>query len=436
MRVERRSWDGSDPRGLAAELRAAAECELPAGIAEAVATTIESVRVGGDATVIELGERFDGARAAALRVPDEELDRALDSLRPGLREALKRAAANIETVATAQAASSWTSEPDAARIEIAEVPVAAAAVYAPGGRAPYPSSVLMGAVPAVVAGVERVAVASPPGPGGLPHDVVLAAARIAGATEAYAMGGAQAIAALAYGTESVSPVDVIAGPGSPWVQEAKLQCSRVVGIDGYAGPSELMVVCDGSADPLPLALDLLAQAEHGPDSPLLVVSPSGDALEAIGDALDRLAPGRPSAHDARVDLVTVDSGGMAAAAALAQAYAPEHVEVVCDGAEEIAAELTTSGCVFTGLGAAVAFGDYAAGSNHILPTGGAGRFTGPVGPGTFRRRISRVSVDRVAAGPLAAAVDEIARAEGFPVHGESALRRVGEDASGPGESAS
>lgn len=434
IRVETRRWEGGDATALASELRIAAAAELPTGIGAAVAETIEAVRARGDAAVLELGERFDGARAAALRVAGEALDAALAGLDGELRAALERAAANIEAVAAAQPPGSARPRTDAAVVEIDEVAVSAAGIYAPGGRAPYPSSVLMGAIPARVAGVEHLAVASPPGPGGLPHPAVLAAARIAGADVVYAIGGAQAIAALAYGTESVARVDVIAGPGSPWVQEAKLQCSRVVGIDGYAGPSELLVICDGSADPEAIALDLLAQAEHGPDSPLVVVTADPGIGAAIAAAVEDLAPARPTAHDARLDLLEV--GGLEDACALAQAYAPEHVEVICADAPELAAHLTTAGCVFVGAGAAVAFGDYAAGSNHILPTGGAGRFTGPVGPGTFRRRISRVALDAASAASLAPAVDVIARAEGFPVHGESALVRAGRKAPQAGEQAS
>lgn len=434
IRIERRDWDGDDPRRAAAALRDAAAAEQPAGIDAAVAATIAAVRDRGDAAVIELGERFDGARATSLRVPDDEIDAALAGLDDGLRAALECAAANITAVASAQTPSSWSPEPDAAAIEIEEVAVGAAGIYAPGGRSPYPSSVLMGVLPARVAGVGRVAIASPPGADGLPHPAVLAAARIAGADEVYAAGGAQAIAALAYGTESIAAVDVIAGPGSPWVQEAKLQCSRVVGIDGYAGPSELLVVCDGGAAPEPIALDLLAQAEHGPDSPLLVVAAEREALEAIATAVAALASERPSTADARLDLVTAPS--LADAVALAEAYAPEHLELICTGAEEIARRLRTPGCTFVGPRSAVAFGDYAAGSNHVLPTGGAGRFTGPLGPGTFRRRVCRVTIDSRAASSLAPAVDVIARAEGFPVHGESALARADENTADPGEQAS
>ena len=249
----------------------------------------------------------------------------------------------------------------------------------------------MGVIPAVAAGVGRVVVASPPGPDGLPHQGVLAAAGIAGAHEVYAMGGAQAIAALAYGTESVEPVDVIAGPGSPWVQEAKLQVSRVVGIDGYAGPSELMAICDADAEAAWLALDVCAQAEHGDDGVLVVASTDPGVLERIAVEVDRIATESPSVHEARVDLVEVPD--LDAAVALAEALAPEHLELDCAGAADRALTITTSGCVFVGSRGGAAFGDYAAGSNHVLPTGGAGRFTGPLGPGTFRRRISRVTLD-------------------------------------------
>ena len=434
MRIERRCWDGADPARLAGDLRAP-ESEATASIATAVAVTIDEVKTGGDRAVIDLGERFDGVRVDALRVREDALTAAPAAIDPRLRDALVRSAANIRNVAEAQLTASGVPElVDGQRITVAELPVGAAAVYAPGGRSPYPSSVLMGVIPAVVAGVGRIAVASPPGPDGLPHVAVLAAARIAGVSEAYAMGGAQAIAALAHGTESVERVDVIAGPGSPWVQEAKLQCSRIVGIDGYAGPSELMAVCDATADPTWIALDLVAQAEHGDDAPLVVASPDGTVLDAVAAAVKRLAGDRPSAMDAR--LIVVETPNLDRALALSEAFAPEHLLLACDDAAELAERVTTAGCVFVGAHSAVAFGDYAAGSNHILPTGGAGRFTGPVGPGTFRRRISRVALDAGSAAALASTVDVLATAEGFPVHGESAVARAEGDASGPAEQAS
>jgi histidinol dehydrogenase len=420
MRAERQ--DGGDVRELAARLRGAG-AERREEIAAAVAVTIAEVRDRGDEAVLELSDRFDGVRPEQLRVGDEALDEALAGLPAYLRDALERSAANIRAVAEAQAARSIEADLDAGQwVTVAEVPVGAAAVYAPGGRSPYPSSVLMGVIPAVAAGVERVAVASPPGAGGLPEPVVLAAARIGGAGEVYAMGGAQAIAALALGTATVEAVDVIAGPGSPWVQEAKLQCSRVVGIDGYAGPSELMVVCDASADPDWVALDICAQAEHGNDGLLVVASPDHVVLDAVAGAVERLAASRPSVHDARLALV--ESPDLEAALALSEALAPEHLELICAREQELAGRITTAGCVFIGREAGAAFGDYSAGSNHVLPTGGAGRFTGPLGPATFRRRISRVTIGPAAAASLAPTVATIADSEGFPVHGESATARA------------
>jgi histidinol dehydrogenase len=420
MRTERH--DGGDARGLATRLRAAG-AEGREEIAAAVAVTIADVSDRGDEAVLELTDRFDGVRPEQLRVEDGELDEALGGLPAYLRDALERSAANIRAVAEAQAPhSSEVALDSGQRVTVDEVPVGAAAIYAPGGRSPYPSSVLMGVIPAVAAGVERVVVASPPGPGGLPEPVVLAAARIAGADEVYAMGGAQAIAALALGTASVEPVDVVAGPGSPWVQEAKLQCSRMVGIDGYAGPSELMVICDADADPDWVALDICAQGEHGDDGLLVVAAADPAVLDAVACAVERVATSRPSVHDACLALVATPD--LDAALALSEALAPEHLELACASQEELAARVTTAGCVFIGREAGAAFGDYSAGSNHVLPTGGAGRFTGPLGPGTFRRRISRVAIGPAAASALAPTVATIADSEGFPVHGESATARV------------
>lgn len=420
MRLERRRWNGADPRSLAVELRSVGEPDFT--VATAVDETIEAVRVGGDAALMELGERFDGNRARSLRVDAGDIAAAAAALPDELRSAIERSAANIRAVAEAQIALARDAVlAEGQRIEVVEVPVASAAIYAPGGRAPYPSSVLMGVIPAIAAGVGRVVVTSPPGEDGLPHRGVLAAAGIAGANEVYAMGGAQAIAALAYGTESVERVDVIAGPGGPWVQEAKLQVSRVVGIDGYAGPSELMAICDADGKATWLALDLCAQAEHGDDGVLVIASTDPGMLERIAAEVERIAAERPSVHDARIDLVEVPE--LDAAIALAEALAPEHLELDCAGAAERALTITTSGCVFVGPQGGAAFGDYAAGSNHVLPTGGAGRFTGPLGPGTFRRRISRVTLDPSSAAALAPVVDAFARAEGFPVHGESATAR-------------
>jgi histidinol dehydrogenase len=281
--------------------------------------------------------------------------------------------------------------------------------------------VVMCAVPARVAGVDRIALASPPGPAGAPHPLVLAAAALCGVEEIYAMGGAQAIFALAYGTESVAPVDVIAGPGNAWVREAKRAVYGQVGIDSLAGPSELMVIAGHDSDPDWIALDLCAQAEHGADSPLLVAGVEEHVLDAIDAAAEGAAADRPSVADAPLAIVAVPD--LEAAANLANAFAPEHLELFDEDASLLAERIRTAGCVFAGRHGATAFGDYVAGSNHVLPTGGAGRFSGPLGPGAFRRRISVVEIGEEAAAALAPQVDVLARAEGFPVHGESAMIR-------------
>lgn len=423
MRVQFVSPEG-DPATLAVELRrpGAAEGE---DVAAAVAETIAAVREGGDQALRELSVRFDGATSESLWVPENALDDAVETLDSALRDALETSIANVRAVAEGQIRS--PSGPKVTlrqgqSVVIDEVPVGSAAIYVPAGKAPYPSSVVMGVVPAQVAGVERVVVASPPGPSGVPADAILAAAALCGADGVLAAGGAQAIAALAHGTETVAPVDVIAGPGSPWVQEAKLQCSRVIGIDGYAGPSELLVIADADADPRWLALDLMAQAEHGPNGLLVAASPDESLLRRLGEEIESASTTRPTVTDALVSLVQVDD--LAEALALAESLAPEHLQIDCAGSADLGAQASTAGCVFIGPRSATAFGDYAAGSNHVLPTGGAGRFSGPLGPGTFRRRISRVSIDADAAAELAPTVDTIARAEGFVVHAESAVART------------
>jgi len=239
--------------------------------------------------------------------------------------------------------------------------------------------------------------------------------------EIYAMGGAQAIFALAYGTETIAPVDVIAGPGNAWVREAKRAVYGQVGIDSLAGPSELMLVAGHDTDPDWAALDLCAQAEHGPESPLVVAAVEENVLDAIAAAAERAASSRPSVADAPLGLVQVRD--VEEAIDLANAYAPEHLELLETDAALMADRVRTAGCIFVGRHGATAFGDYVAGSNHVLPTGGAGRYAGPLGPGAFRRRISNVELTEAAARELAPHVDALARAEGFPVHAESAMIR-------------
>jgi histidinol dehydrogenase len=386
----------------------------------------EKVLRGGDAAVLELTAQLDATESppSALRVAPGEIAAALLELDSALREALEVAAANIRAVAEAQLRPepAPVELPQGQTVRVREVPVAAAGVYAPGGRAAYPSSVLMCAIPARVAGVERIALASPPGPGGRLNPLVLAAAALCEVEEIYAMGGAQAIFALAYGTETVEAVDVIAGPGNVWVQEAKRTVSSAVGIDSYAGPSELMVIAGHDVDPRWAALDLCAQAEHGAEGPLVALAVEEAVLDAIAVATQRLVEQRAGIGDAPLALVQVPD--LDTAIDLANAYAPEHLELLADDAVLLADRVTTAGCVFVGSHSATAFGDYVAGSNHVLPTGGAGRFSGPLGPGIFRRKIATVEVPPDAAAKLAPHVDTIARAEGFPIHAESAMIRA------------
>jgi histidinol dehydrogenase len=422
VRVERIEWDGSDAEALANRLRHRAEA--PPQLAERVAAIIELVRAGGDEALQELSVELDGADQPpeSLRVPAEAAEEAYANLDQDLIEALGLAAANIREVAEAELRlPAYTELSQGQEVSVLERPVASAGIYAPGGRAAYPSSVLMGLIPARAAGVTRTVLVSPPGPDGTLPQAVLAAARIADTDEIYAIGGAQAIAALAIGTASIKTVDVIAGPGNAWVTEAKRQLYGTVGIDGLAGPSELVVIADASAGARKVALDALAQAEHGPDSPVVVLSDAVALLDETAAALESLSVDRPSVADAPIALVETPS--LTHALELSDAFAPEHLELRFEGADQRAAS-RIAGCVFVGEAGATAFGDYTAGSNHILPTGGAARFSGPLGVGAFTRRMSIVDVPRSAAAKLFEATDTIARSEGLPVHGESAIAQM------------
>ena len=399
MRIERAEWDGAEAPAFAGRLRALAPADD--AVTADVARIVERVRTGGDAGLREVAERLDEAVPESFRVDPEAVAAAPGLLEPEVRDAMRVAATNIEAVARAELEVRMrpaTSDlPEGQRVEVRDEPIATAGVYAPGGRAAYPSSVLMCCIPARVAGVARICVASPPGAAGRPNAGVLAACVLAGVDEVYAVGGAQAIAALAFGTETIDPVDLIAGPGNRYVTEAKRLVWGEVGIDGFAGPTELMVVADGMANPEWIALDLCAQGEHGDDSPLIVASADLVLLDRIAELVSDLVPDRPSVADAT--LVLVYTRGLETALTLADAVAPEHLELAFEGADETVARARVAGCVFVGAGGAAAFGDYAAGSNHVLPTGGAARFGGPLGPGTFRRRTSVVTLPSASATP-------------------------------------
>ncbi|HEX4751402.1 MAG TPA: histidinol dehydrogenase [Solirubrobacterales bacterium] len=419
MKLQRFEWVGA-----AATAAAARSWSTEAAPPVEVDSIGGLVREGGDAALLALTKRYDApaAEIEGLRVDPAEAAAALAAIDPTLREALETAAANIGAVAAAQLGEERTVDlPQGHSVRLREVPVGAAGLYAPGGRAAYPSSVLMTVVPARVAGVERIALVTPPAPDGRVHPVTLAAAALCEVEEIYAIGGAQAIFALAFGTETIEPVDVVAGPGNAWVQEAKRAVYGTVGIDSLAGPSELMVIAGHDTEPEWVALDLCAQAEHG-DGALLVAAVELHILDAVAAATEKLAELRPSVSPA-APLALVHVPDSTDAVDLCNAFAPEHVEIFEEDASLLAERITTAGCVFAGRWGATAFGDYAAGSNHVLPTGGSGRFTGPLGPGAFRRRISTVEIDHAAAAALAPSVDAIARAEGFPVHAESAMIR-------------
>jgi histidinol dehydrogenase len=381
-------------------------------VADQVAAIVERVRAEGDAAVLALTRELDtgGAEPWPLRVEALVLQQALAALPDPLREALELAAANVRAVALASLrADQDVPLPQGQTVTVREVPVSRAAIYVPGGRAPYPSTVVMGAVTAQVAGVEEVVVCSPPRKDGDVDPTVLAACALCGVEEVYRMGGAQAVAALALGTDGVPRVDVIAGPGNVWVQEAKRQLSGVVGIDSFAGPSELAVVFSEGADPALVALDMRAQAEHGPDSRVVGLTPSPDLAAAVAAAVE----------DAGCE---VREASLEDALAFVEEIAPEHLQLMGPEAELLAPRVRHAGCVFVGQGSGTAFGDYVAGSNHVLPTGGAARFASALSVRTFRRVVTEVRV--APSEKLARAGATIARAEGFVGHAESMEARI------------
>lgn len=421
MRPRRFEWAGAAPTARA--VRAWASESAP----DIDLAPIErEVREEGDAALRRLTERFDATEQPldSLRVERADADEALAGIDAGLRESLELAAANVRTVAEAQLGGEAQAVrlPQGQTVRVGELPVASAGVYAPGGGAAYPSSVLMGCIPARVAGVGSLTLVTPPGPDGRIDPLVLAAAALCDVDEIHPIGGAQAIFALAYGTDTVRAVDVIAGPGNSWVTEAKRAVFGQVGIDSLAGPSELMLVAGHDSDVEWAALDLCAQAEHGGGGALVAAAVEEAVLEAIGEATERAAAARPGVGDAPLALVQVPD--LSDAIDFANGFAPEHLELLEDDAVLLAGRVTTAGCVFAGRYGATAFGDYVAGSNHILPTGGAGRFSGPLSPRVFRRSAATVEVTAAAASKLAPHADVLARAEGFPVHGESAMIRT------------
>jgi histidinol dehydrogenase len=410
-----------DAAALAEELRGLVPA--PESVSEAVAEIIARVRASGDDALRYYTRQFDtgGSTPSALQVPDAELDTAADRLDEEVRAGLEKAIENVTRVSEGSLLADRTVSFEGHEVTLREVPVRRGAVYVPGGRAPYPSTVVMGTVCARVAGVPEIAVCAPPGPDGEVNSVVLGACRLAGASVVYRMGGAQAIAALAYGTETVAAVDVIVGPGNLYVQEAKRQVFGQVGIDGFAGPSDLMLIADGSGDPEALALDLLAQAEHGPGSLVVGISTSDELLETLAE---RLAASEETGAVARL----VHVSELEQALHIAEVFAPEHLQLVGPEAEALAERVTVAGSVLVGAASGTAFGDYVAGSNHVLPTNGAARFASGLSPAHFRRRFTEVRIGDGAAD-LARAAAPIARAEGFELHAQSLEARIRDNGS-------
>jgi histidinol dehydrogenase len=417
------------PAGAAAQLRSL----IPAGasVAAEVAEIVEAVRSGGDRAINAYTQKLDtaGNEPRALLVAAEELDRAIAELPLELVAGLQVAIANVASVADAGVGADVSVElPQGQRVVLREVAVGSAGVYVPGGRAAYPSTVVMGVVTARSAGVVDVVVCAPPGLDGEIDPVILGTCRLCGVERVYRMGGAQAIAALAHGSETVARVDVIVGPGNLYVQEAKHQLSALVGIDGFAGPSDLLIALGayvGSRELRFAALDMLAQAEHGEGSLVAAVSPSHSVCDALAAELDALVVERASVGPAAFAIAEV--AGVRDALALANEFAPEHLQLIGAELEALAPKVRAAGCLFVGADSATAFGDYVAGSNHVLPTGGAARFASMLSPRHFRRTMGEVRIG-AGAGKLAAAGAPIARSEGFAVHAESMEARVRENA--------
>lgn len=399
-------------------------------VSTTVRRVIADVRDRGDAALIAMAKRFDGVELAGIEVPRDRWDAALEALPVDVRQALLRAAGNIQRFHAAQIPKDvvFDVEPGV-RITRTVAPLGTVGVYAPGGRAAYPSSVLMGVVPARAAGVAEVVVCSPPGPEGAPPNEVVAACAIAGADRLFAVGGAGAIAALAFGTETVSAVDAIVGPGNRWVSEAKRQVAGRVAIDCPAGPSEVLVVADDSADATWAAHELLAQAEHDPDAACVLVTTSERVAREAREALGRLLADAPREGVARAALAS--SGAILLASSdtdafdFAERYAPEHLSIMTAPGAEDARRVSTAGTTFVGGHASVAFGDYLTGANHVLPTAGRARSFSGLSVQHFLRSYTIQEVTREGAAGMADDVATLAMAEGLPAHAAAALARSG-----------
>ncbi len=397
---------------------------------ETVNGIIADIRGRGDAALMELTAKFDGwspDTAIDLRIPLARLDQALESISAAQREALETAATRIRDYAEHQKIPPWSyTEADGTLLGQQVRPLDRVGLYVPGGKAAYPSSVLMNAVPAKVAGVPELIMVVPT-PAGALNDLVLAAARVGGVDCVYAVGGAQAIAALAYGTETVPPVDKIVGPGNIYVATAKRAVFGQVGIDMVAGPSEILVICDGNTDPDWVAMDLFSQAEHDEDAQSILLCPDAEFMEQVKRSIDRLLPEMErrsiiaSALASRGALIKCND--LEEACQVANYVAPEHLELSVADPEVLLPKITHAGAIFMGPYTSEPLGDYCAGPNHVLPTSRTARFSSPLGVYDFQKRSSLIMASQAGSGTLGRTASVLARGEGLTAHARSAEYR-------------
>ncbi|MBB6121410.1 histidinol dehydrogenase [Nocardiopsis algeriensis] len=418
----------SDPRD--ALPRAAMDV---ADAAERVRPICEDVRHRGVEALIEYTERFDGVTLTGIRVPQEALDTALAELDPAVRAALEESARRARKVHSAQRRADHTTQVvPGGTVTERWIPVDRVGLYVPGGRAVYPSSVVMNVVPAQEAGVGSLAVASPPQKefGGLPHPTVLAACALLGVDEVYAVGGAQAVAMFAYGAGECARADMVTGPGNIWVAAAKRLLKGVIGIDAEAGPTEIAVLADSGADPDHVAADLVSQAEHDVVAASVLVTPDEALADAVVERLRERAAATKHGDRVREALSGPQSGivlvdDLEHGLAVVNAYAAEHLEIMTADAAAVAARVRNAGAIFVGAYSPVSLGDYAAGSNHVLPTGGCACHSGGLSVQTFLRGVHVVEYDRDALADVAHHVIALANAEDLPAHGEAVAARTG-----------
>lgn len=401
----------------------------PAAVQGDVAALIEDVRTRGEQALLEQADRFDGGRPPSVRVPVEEIEAAERALPPEIRSALEIAVERVRAASRAQLSEPVTTVlGDGARVLQRWMPVRRVGLYAPGGKAAYPSSVVMNVVPAQVAGVAAIALATPAqrASGGRAHPVILGAAGLLGVHEVYVMGGAGAVGAFAHGVPGIGldPVDVVTGPGNVFVAAAKRAVAGLVGIDSEAGPTEILVIADGSASPELVAADLVSQAEHDVLAAAVLVTDSPDLAAEVAAAVERRAAATFHRERVATSLAATQSGivlvdDLDAAVAVSNAYAPEHLEVQTADPWPLVARLTEAGVVFVGPASPVSLGDYAAGSNHVLPTGGTARFSAGLSVRPFLRQQQVVDYDLAALAAARPIVRALADAEGLPAHGDA-----------------